>query len=65
MTDNISITEAARLIGITREKLIALCRAGYIRAKRTGNEWNIDAKSAREYSVLTASSVTLKKGDVE
>lgn len=65
MADYISITEAARLIGVSREKIISLCRAGYIAVQRESNEWKIDAKSARDYSALIAKSRTLKRGDVD
>lgn len=48
----VSTTEAARIIGVTRQNVSHLIRAGSLRARKDGKRWLVSADDARAYRAL-------------
>lgn len=46
----ITSTEAAKELGVVRERIIALIHEGRIKARRPGRDWLIDAKAFRKFA---------------
>ena len=49
VTNTISTIEAARLLGVTRERARQLCDEGRLRAQKLGRDWRIEPRAVEEY----------------
>ena len=45
----ISTTEAARLLGMTRQRVQQLCKASMLKAEKFGRFWMVDADAVELY----------------
>jgi excisionase family DNA binding protein len=48
----LSTTEAARILGVTRERARQLCDEGRLHAQKLGRDWRIEPRAVEEYQRL-------------
>jgi excisionase family DNA binding protein len=45
LSDYCTITEAAQILGVTRQRVFAMIKAGILKAEKIGNQWAIERES--------------------
>lgn len=46
---NLTTTEAAAVLGVSRPRVLTLIHLGTIKAEKFGRDWQVDAASVEEY----------------
>ena len=46
---NLTVTQAAALLGVTPQRVRFMIKAGKLQAKKWGRDWQIDAESVERY----------------
>lgn len=47
----LSTTEAARILGVTRERVRQLCDEKKLKAEKLGRDWRIEPQALAEYQI--------------
>ena len=50
-TRTLSTTEAARILGVTRERVRQLCDEKKLKAEKLGRDWRIMPRAVEEYQI--------------
>lgn len=58
--NTLSTTEAARILGVTRERVRQLCDEKKLKAEKLGRDWRITPRAVDEYQRLQVKAHSLK-----
>lgn len=63
-TRTISTIEAARILGVTRERVRQLCDEKKLKAEKLGRDWRITPRALEEYQRMQAKAHSLKTVEI-
>jgi len=62
--NTLSTTEAARILGVTRERVRQLCDEKKLKAEKLGRDWRITPRALEEYQRMQAKAHSLKTVEI-
>ncbi len=57
MSTNLTVSDAAKILNISVQRVRTVCRSGDITAKMIGNTWFLDEASVKQYGLITSHTI--------